>query len=278
MLTRVVSALIALPIAIYLIELGGWAFGALVLFVGGVSLYELMGMAHGDNTVDRSVFTVVGLWMIRSLLHHRGRSHRIERAARAAGMDYREQDGFGLSRIEFHHMARGDGRGWTANHVVTHEARDAVKVHAFDVRSWTEYRVTEDRNGEKTVRRRRAGEGSRTDRILRRHQGATQTAAVAPLPINAPRLVIARENAASKLFTRATRLDVDVESEAFNRSYHVIGADLGFARELLDARMIDLMVSTEGRITFEFFGTWLLLHTDQLDPELLPGLARLAEG
>ena len=50
-----------------------------------------------------------------------------------------------------------------------------------------------------------------------------------------------------------------------------------FAREVLDARMVDLMVSTEGKITFEFLGRWLLLHTEQIEPELLPGLARLAD-
>jgi len=100
---------------------------------------------------------------------------------------------------------------------------------------------------------------------------------MAPLPINAPRLVVGRENLASKLFVTATRLDLDVESEMFNRSYHVIGEDRAFAREVLDARMVDLMVSTEGKITFEFLGRWLLLHSEQIEPELLPGLARLAD-
>ncbi|NIR42341.1 MAG: hypothetical protein GWN79_29550, partial [Actinobacteria bacterium] len=33
----------------------------------------------------------------------------------------------------------------------------------------------------------------------------------------------------------------------------------------------------EGRISFEFFGSWLLLHTARVEPELMPGLARLAD-
>ena len=224
-----------------------------------------------------AVFSVVGLWMIRSLLHHRGRDGQVARAATASGMDYRDQDGFGLSKVAFHHMARGDGRGWTASHVVTLTARDGAKIHAFDVRSWTEFAVNSNAQGEKTVRRSRVGEGRVSDRIQRKHQGATQSAAMAPLPINAPRLVVGRENLASKLFVTATRLDLDVESEMFNRSYHVIGEDRAFAREVLDARMVDLMVSTEGKITFEFLGRWLLLHSEQIEPELLPGLARLAD-
>jgi hypothetical protein len=220
---------------------------------------------------------IAGLWMLRSLLHHRGRERQIAQSAKASGMSYREQDGFGLSRIGFHHMASGDGRGWSATHVVTMTADDGAKVHAFDVRSWTEMAVSESANGEKQIRRRRIGRGSLTDHIVRRHQGKTQTAAMAPLPITAPRLVIGKENLISKAFATATRIDLDVESEFFNRNYHVIGEDRAFARAVLDAQMIDLMVSTEGRITFEFFGNWLLLHTEQLDPGLFPGLVRLAD-
>jgi hypothetical protein len=219
----------------------------------------------------------IGLWMIRSLLHHRGRDHQAPRAAAASGMEYRTEDGYGLSKVAFRHMARGDGRGWTANHVVTLTSRDGTRVHAFDVRSWTACAVNENAQGEKTMRRARPGEGRASDRIMRRHQGATQSAAMAPLPINAPQLVIGRENLASKVFAAATRLDLDLESEAFNRAYHVIGEDRAFARAVLDARMIDLMVSTEGKITFEFCGRWLLLHAEQIEPELLPGLARLAD-
>lgn len=222
-------------------------------------------------------FCAVGLWMIRSLLHHRGRDRQVERAAQTSGMDYRAEDGFGLSKVGFHHMARGDGRGWTASHVVTLTSRDGAKVHAFDVRSWTEFAVNETAQGEKTIRRARVGEGMASDRIMRKHQGATQSAAMAPLPINAPRLVVGRENLVSKVFASATRIDLDVESELFNRSYHVIGEDREFARAVLDAQMIDLMVSTEGKITFEFFGRWLLLSTEQIEPELMPGLARLAD-
>lgn len=224
-----------------------------------------------------TAFTIVGFWMVRSILHHRGRQHRIEVAAKANGMSYREQDGFGLSKISFHHMASGEGRGWTASQVVTLTADDGAKIHAFDVRSWTAYEVIEKANGERTMRRARGERRSSASHITRKHNGATKTAAVAPLPINAPQLVIGRENLLSKAFATATRLDLDVESEAFNRSYHVIGEDRAFARAVLDAQMVDLIVSTEGKITFEFLGTKLLLHTEQLPPDLMPGLARLAD-
>ncbi len=217
----------------------------------------------------------VGLWMIRSMVLHRGRHRQIQRAAEAAGMRFQAQDGPGLARIRFRHFLSGEGQGWSASNLVT-LALSEGEVHAFDARSWTEFDVVERSGGQHQMRRRR-GDAKGGTRVIRRHSGRTISGAVAQLEINAPRTLIAKENLISKLFTTATRLDLDVESGPFNRSYHVISDDRRFAQALLDARMIDLMVRTEGRISFEFFGRHLLLHTVQLEPELLPGLARLAD-
>ena len=224
-----------------------------------------------------AVTMVVGLFMVRSLVVHRGRGPRIERAAASSGMRYSAQDPKSLSSLSFAHLGTAEGTGWTALDVVIHEGRDGIESYAFDVRSWTEYEVVEGDDGERSYRRRRHGRVAASARLVRRHRGATRTAAVTPIGLNAPRLVVARENVASKLFSRVTRLDLDVESELFNRSYHVLCDDRAFARALLDARMVDLMVRSEGRISFEFVGPWVLLYTTRLEPELLPGLARYAE-
>ncbi len=220
------------------------------------------------------VALVIGLWMLRSLVIHRGRERLVARAATASGMRYREQDGAGLGRIRFRTFPSADGQGWTATNVVTW-ATPSGDVHAFDVRGWTESEQIEQTNGQPQLRGRRLGPPS-TTRVVRKHQGSTTSGAVAWLPINAPTTLIARENVASKLFSAATRLDIDTESEFFNRSYHVISDDREFARALLDAQMIDLILRGEGKISFEFFGRSLLLHTVRLEPELLPGLARFA--
>jgi len=190
-------------------------------------------------------------------------------------MKFQAQDGQGLGRIRFRHFVSGDGGGWSATNVVTW-AGSSGDIHVFDARSWAEFDVIDRADGQDQVRRRRPGSAANT-RIIRRHHGRTFTAAVVRLPVNAPRTLIAKESLLSKLFATATRLDLDVESGLFNRSYHVISDDRRFARAILDARMIDLMVRTEGRISFEFFGCYLLLHTVQLEPSLFPGLARLAE-
>ncbi|MEM7427997.1 MAG: hypothetical protein AAF441_18035 [Pseudomonadota bacterium] len=97
------------------------------------------------------------------------------------------------------------------------------------------------------------------------------------MPINAPRVLIVKENLASKLLASLTRIDLDVESELFNRRYHVLTSDKAFARSLLDARVLDLIVQGEGRMEFEFLGTKLLIRTPVLEPELMPGLVTYAE-
>jgi hypothetical protein len=225
-----------------------------------------------------TLFVAVGLWMIRSMILHRGRGHQLRRAAEAAGMMFSEQDGHAISRTNFKHFGGGEGRGWTATNVVTNRARDGLLTHGFDVRSWSEMEIVEGEEGDLSFLLNRSGARSGgSSRTVRRTRGATRSAAVTDLPLNAPRLLIARENVASKLFAAATRVDLDVESEMFNRSYHVIGESRDFARTLLDARVVDLMTRTEGRISFEFVGSKALLTTVLLEPELVPGLVRLAE-
>ncbi len=68
MLTRILSALIALPIAVFLIEMGGWWFFGLVLFVGAVSVNEFMGMAHGDDKTSSTLLTIVGVLVMALLM------------------------------------------------------------------------------------------------------------------------------------------------------------------------------------------------------------------
>ena len=202
------------------------------------------------------VVVVIGLWMLPSLVKHRGRAEQIDRAARAVGHRFQEQDGPALARNRFRLLSPDGRTKWIASNVVTADRGPAI-VHAFDARSYTEHEVEEQGGGSKTVRRGR---------------GSTVTGAIVTLPINAPRTLITHENLASKVFTTATRLDLDVESDLFNTKYHVISEDRRFARDLLDARVIDLIVRSEGRLAFEFLGSRLLVRAPLLEPELIPGL------
>ena len=221
------------------------------------TIVDILSEAWWTPFLMLGVVVAIGLWMLPSLVKHRGRAEQIQKAALAAGHRFQEQDGPGLARNRFRLLVP-DGRSkWIASNVVTADRGPAI-VHVFDARSYTEHEVDQPEGRSKTVRRGR---------------GSTVTAAIVSLPINAPRTLITHENLASKLFTTATRLDLDVESDLFNTKYHVISEDRRFARDLLEARVIDLIVQSEGRMAFEFLGSRLLVRAPLLEPELMPGLA-----
>lgn len=64
MFTRILSAVVALPIVIFLVELGGWPFAALVTFVGGACLWEFMGMTLPGDRLSQGLFTGVGVLLM----------------------------------------------------------------------------------------------------------------------------------------------------------------------------------------------------------------------
>lgn len=106
------------------------------------------------------------------------------------------------------------------------------------------------------------------------------TAALIALPFRAPHLVISTES----WWTRVKRFvglrDIELESPEFNDRYNVRCDDERFAITLLDPAMIAWFLSPRsggGSVTFEFGGSWMLCHGDQLDVELLPGMLAWAK-
>lgn len=65
---RIVSAAVALPIVIFLIELGGWPFAGLIAFCGGVCLFEFMAMAQPEDRPAQIVLTGAGVLFILAIL------------------------------------------------------------------------------------------------------------------------------------------------------------------------------------------------------------------
>lgn len=61
MRTRLLSALIALPITLWLFWLGGWPFALLILGAGGVCLYEFFAMALPKERLAQGVFIALGV-------------------------------------------------------------------------------------------------------------------------------------------------------------------------------------------------------------------------
>ncbi|MEO0604671.1 MAG: hypothetical protein AAF211_24770 [Myxococcota bacterium] len=214
---------------------------------------------------------LVFVWTVPSLAKNRGRGPAAEKAAKQAGMRFQEQDGPGLGRLRFQLLVPTNGLNWNAFNVVTSE-RSGSPAHAFDIRVWAEVEV-QDRDEERNPFEPK----SASTRVVRQTRGKGASGCVVHLPINAPRVMIVQENLASKVLATVSRVDLDLESDLFNRTYHVLTSDKAFAQALLDARVLDLIVQGEGRMEYEFLGTKLLIRTPTLEPELLPGLASYGE-
>ncbi len=68
MKTRLISALIALPTMLALLYLGGWFFGAFVLFIGGVCVFEFMSMTQPEDRPSQIFFTILGVVAMAGVL------------------------------------------------------------------------------------------------------------------------------------------------------------------------------------------------------------------
>ena len=62
--TRLVSAFIALPITLYLIGLGSWWYGSLLLLVAAISLHEFFGMTQPDDVPAQVGLTGAGVGLV----------------------------------------------------------------------------------------------------------------------------------------------------------------------------------------------------------------------
>jgi hypothetical protein len=96
---------------------------------------------------------------------------------------------------------------------------------------------------------------------------------VVDLAATMPYVSVQRKN----LFTRAAEHlglhdDIDFESEDFNRKFSVTAPDKEFAIKLIDAGMIQWLMSTGGEFAFDIGGCNLLVSCDQLP---VTGLVRL---
>ena len=225
--------------------------------------------------VVMGVVFLLAVVSIPVLLRHRGRGPAIEKAAKQAGMRFQEQDGPGLGRYRFDLLVPSSGLNWNASHVVTSE-RHGSPAHGFDIRVWTEVEVEVDDDGYRRSNWFAPEKQGRT-KTVRQTRAKPASGCIVDLPINAPRVMIVKENLASKLLVAVSRVDLDVESDFFNRTYHVLTTDKSFAQELLNAQVLDLIVQGDGKMEFEFVGTKLLIRTPELEPELLPGLVAYGE-
>ncbi|MBK9179082.1 MAG: hypothetical protein IPM45_05815 [Acidimicrobiales bacterium] len=186
-----------------------------------------------------------------------GRTRRLRelRAAVAAhGLAYSVEDPFGSATPPFELLRRGDVRG--ADNVVWRPG-DPGGLRVFDY-WWADEH--QDRNGQ--IRR-----------DYRRCTAATVEAGWLW-----PELTLDPETAITRAANHLGARDIEFESDEFNRMFSVHCDDRRFANAFLDARMIELLLSTRGECHVAVKNRWILVWTDrELPGRLVPGMLGLLD-
>ncbi len=86
-----------------------------------------------------------------------------------------------------------------------------------------------------------------------------------------PEVSISREGILEKALDLVGLGDIELESDEFNRRFALRSPDRRFAVTLVDARMIDFLLSTEARFAFFVKGRWVLLVSEPVEPRHAPG-------
>ena len=166
-------------------------------------------------------------------------------AASGLGLQYAQQDPFGLDDLAFTLFTKGDGRGCENVAWGTYKGLE-TKVFEY----W--YYVTST-----------DGKGH-TSRTYHRY-----TCALANTSLFAPSLTIARETLMTRLADAVGLRDIDFESEEFNRAYQVRCGDKKFASYLIDARMMAWLLTVEG-VSIEACNDLVLVATRRGKPAAIP--------
>jgi hypothetical protein len=182
------------------------------------------------------------------------RAAEISAIASHAGLEYSPDDPFNCTRVAFGLFCKGDGR--SAENVMWSEPSDGRVYRVFDFAYYIEHR----------------GENGEPQRTYHR-----SSCALALVGSAWPDISIVREGLMDKVITKMSGGDIDFESEEFNRLFAVHCEDRRFASALIDAQMLDFLLTTKGALNFELKGRWLLVWRDPVPPRLMPALLGVAE-
>ena len=209
--------------------------------------------AVGGFLAATVVCIAIAAVVIPWLMAHRRREDLSVVAARH-GLQFSQADPFACTRVAFPLFCKGDGR--TAENVMWRDQDDGLALRGFD---FSYYDETRDQ----------AGGVSRSYKhfscVMAQVDGAW------------PEVSISREGILEKALGLIGMGDIELESDEFNRRFALRSHDRRFAVTLVDARMIDFLLSTEARFAFFVKGRWVLLATEPVSPEMLPALMRVGE-
>lgn len=196
---------------------------------------------------------VIAMVIVPWALRERG-GESIASVAARNGLQHSAGDPFGCTRVAFPLFRKGDGRA--AEDVVWHERADGLTTRAFDFSYYVETK----------------------DDFEQVHRTHTHfTCVMAQVDGAWPEVSITREGIIERALDLVGLGDIELESEAFNRRFALRSPDRRFAVTLVDAQMIDFLLSTEARFAFFVKGRWVLLVSDPVRPPLVPALMRVAE-
>ena len=168
-------------------------------------------------------------------------------------LTYSPADPFGIVGYPFHLFSRGDGRG--CENVMDGEWQ-GLPIQEADYWYYDESTDSEGRR-------------SKTYHHF--------SVVVANLGVDTPEVSIERENIMTRLADHVGMPDIEFESEDFNREFQVKSKDQEFAFKLVDARMMQWLLSTGGKFGFEIMGPWLLVFCKRLAPTALVPLIGTAK-
>jgi hypothetical protein len=101
---------------------------------------------------------------------------------------------------------------------------------------------------------------------------------VAAIPQGWPTLVIQPETLVTTIADHVALHDIAFELEAFNRLYEIRCEDRRFAGALVDARMMEWLMSHAPLPGFEINGGWILAYRDQVQPWHVESVLELVHG
>lgn len=207
------------------------------------------------GTVVAIAAVALGVILLYAAMHRNRRVHAMAPTAERHGLNYTAGDLLGCTKINFPLFRAGDGR--LVENVMWRTGANGLDVRVFD---YAYYEEIKDANGKSYKRWQYA------NCAMARHNGLW------------PEVHISRRRVLDAVADKLALPDITLESEAFNRTFRVQCADARFATALLDPDMMELLLHTEGHLTFETKGRWLLVIAPRLDtPAEMVGLLGVAD-
>lgn len=219
----------------------------LIWLFGGITIASML--TGGPWKELLAVSLIVGFfWAVKYWFLDHPRKNAVEAEARRLGLTYSARDPFAIISNPFALFRRTRRRYGGVDNVMSGTWR-GLEVRVFDY----EYSINDD-----------------DVRYL--------SCVVATIPDGWPSLVIQPETLVTTIADQVALHDIAFELEGFNRLYEIRSEDRRFAGALVDARMMEWLMSRSPLPGFEINGRWILAYRDQVQPWDVESVLELVQG